>query len=69
MDDLKLSHADHALNDKSIKKLKTKYETIEKGSMIVTRGKKHTFLGMLFDFSSLGEAKISMLDCIMELIK
>ena len=69
MVDLKLSHVDPAANDKLIKKLKTKHETIEKLSMKVTRGTKHVHQGMLFDFSSKGEAKISMLDCIMELIK
>ena len=35
--------------------------------MKVTRGKMHTHLGMLFDFSAIGEVKISMLDCVMEL--
>ena len=49
-DDLKLSHADPKVNNKIIEKLWEKYETIEKGSMKVTRGKKHTYLGMLFDF-------------------
>ena len=69
MDDLKLSNVDPAANDKLIKKLKTKYETIEKGSMKVTRGKNHTFLKMLLDFSFIGEVKIRMLDSVMELIK
>ena len=51
-DDLKLSHVDPTINDKLIKKLSTKYETIGKGSMKLTRGKKHTCLGMLFDLST-----------------
>ena len=37
--------------------------------MKVTRGNKHTCLGMIFDFSSTGEVKIRMLDYVMELIK
>ena len=69
VDDLKLIHVDPAVNDKSIKKPKKKYETIEKGSIKVKRGNNHTCLGMIFDFSSTEEVKISMLDCIMELIK
>ena len=34
-----------------------------------TRGKRTACLGMLFDFSAIGEVKIIMLDHVMELIK
>ena len=37
--------------------------------MKVTRVKKHMSLGMLLDFGSKGDVKISMLDCVMDLIK
>ena len=37
--------------------------------MKVTRGKKHAYLGMVFDFDSKGEVKINMLDYGMDLIK
>ena len=69
VDDFILSHVDTKVNDKLIEKLWKKCDTIDEGSMKVIRRKKHTHLGMLFDFSSTGEVKISMLDCVMELIK
>ena len=69
VDDLKVSHIDPTVNDILIQKLRKKHETIEKGSMKVTSGNFHTFLGMLFNFSTMVQVKISMLDCIMDLIK
>ena len=57
------------LNDILIKNLRNKWESIEKGSMKVTRGKTHACLGTLLDFSAIGVVKISMLDYVMELVK
>ena len=66
---LKVSNADPKVNNNFVEKLRKKYEKNQKGSMKVTRGKIHTCLGILFDFSCMRQVKIIMLDCIMEPLK
>jgi len=54
MDDCKLSHLKSWVNDKIIKYLCQKYESIFEdgsGKMKVSRGKIHSYLGMMLDYT------------------
>ena len=67
MDDLKISHADPQEVTIIIEWFKQKYED-KVGKMKVTRGKKHTYLGMNLDFSIKGEVKIGMTEYVDDMI-
>ena len=71
IDDCKLSHKKSQCNDKMIKYLRKKYESVFEdgsGKMKVSHGKVHTYLGMTLDYSTKGQVKISMFDYIDEII-
>ena len=63
VDDLKVSHRDSREVDKFIEFIKSKYED-DAGKVKVTRGKKHKYLGMTFDYSVPGSVRIDMNDYI-----
>ena len=58
VDDLKSSHVDSKVNDKFLDWLKEKYGKI--GKLKVTRGKLHTYLGMIFDYRTKGKVRVDM---------
>ena len=60
MDDLKISHKDSAVVDKSIASLKSEYGKL--GEMKGGRGKKQDYLGMTLDFSKDGAFIVDMED-------
>ena len=64
MDDLKISHKDKKAADNILKILERKY-----GRMSVTRGKKHTYVGMNVEYCNDRSAEISMKDCLPEAIE
>jgi hypothetical protein len=71
VDDCKLSHKDSKEMDKTIKWLRTEYESIFEdgsGKMSVSRGKIHTYLGMTLDYTTRGQVKITMIDYIQEIL-
>jgi len=71
MDDCKLSHLKSQVSDKIIKYLCQKYENIfEDGSskMNISRGKIHSYLGMMLDYTVPGQVHISMFDYIDEVL-
>jgi hypothetical protein len=71
VDDCKLSHVDPKVNDAFIEVLREEYESIFEdgsGKMTISRGKKHTYLGMLLDYTVPGEVSISMLGFIQEIL-
>ena len=72
VDDCKLSHQDTAVNDEFIETLREEYESIFEdgsGQMTVSRGKKHTYLGMQLDFTVPGQVSVSMFDYIGEILE
>jgi hypothetical protein len=72
VDDVKLSHVDTGVQDEFIEVLREEYEQIFEdgsGKMTVSRGKKHTYLGMQLDFSIAGEVSISMFDYLREVLE
>jgi hypothetical protein len=71
VDDCKLSHVDPRVNDTFIETLRDEYQSIFEdgsGEMTVSRGKKHTYLGMQLDYSVPGRVSISMLGYIQEIL-
>jgi hypothetical protein len=71
VDDLKILHVDPDVITRFITWLKKNFETIfndGSGTMKITRGKIHEYLGMTLDFSTPGELKISMIPYIKEII-
>ena len=71
VDDCKLSHHDYKAVNDFIEWLHQEYESIfEDGSskMTVSQGKIHTYLGMILDYSTPGQVKISMFDYIKEIL-
>ena len=58
VDDLKSSHVDSKVNDKFLEWLKEKYGKI--GKLKVTRGKLHTYLGMIFEYRTKGKVRVDM---------
>ena len=71
VDDCKLSHIDPKVNDAFIEVLRDEYESIFKdasGKMTVSRGKKHTYLGMQLDYAVPGQVSITMLGYIQEIL-
>jgi hypothetical protein len=63
VDDLKISHVDPNVVTNIIKQLELKY-----GEMSVTRGQKHTYVGIDFEFKDEGIVEINMHDYIGECI-
>ena len=71
VDDCKLSHMDSKCNDAMIDWLRDKYESIFEdgtGAMKVSRGKKHTYLGMDLDYTTPKRVRVSMFGYIDELL-
>jgi hypothetical protein len=67
VDDLKISHVESSVVDLMIKKLNNKYG--KQGSLTVTRGKVHEYLGMTIDFSEEGKVRFYMKDYVENLLK
>lgn len=63
VDDTKISHEDPKVVDWVIQKIEEKF-----GKMSVTRGKKHTFVGVDIEFHDNGTVSLSMLDYVKECI-
>ena len=63
VDDLKISHVDPNVVTTVLKQLESKY-----GEMSITRGKKHTYVGINFDFKTDGTVDIEMHDYLKECI-
>ena len=68
VDDFKVSHAEESELDKFIQWVKDNYEDPDIGLVKVTRGKVHSFLGMVLDFTSDGEVKIDMREYVAKMI-
>jgi hypothetical protein len=71
VDDCKLSHKQSKQMDRMIKWLRQEYESIFEdgsGKMTVSRGKVHVYLGMTIDYTTPGQAKISMLGYVAEIL-
>ena len=64
VDDLKILHVDPNVVSSVIKTLENKY-----GEMSVTRGSKHTYVGINFDFKSDGTVDIEMQDYLKECVQ
>ena len=64
VDDLKISHVILKVVTRVIKWLDCKYPGVTS-----TRGKKHQYLGMQFDFSTKGEVNISMVPYVEQVIE
>ena len=64
VDDCKISHVDKKVVDEILKKLEERF-----GEVTVTRGKKHTYIGMDIDFLSEGRVSIVMKDHLLECIE
>jgi hypothetical protein len=57
VDDNKISHVSSTIVDRIIDDIEARF-----GKMVVTRGKRHTFLGMVFEFRDNRTVQISMSD-------
>jgi hypothetical protein len=71
VDDCKLSHRKTKVMDSMIDYLIQEYESIFEGgsgSMTVSRGKIHKYLGMTLDYTVGGQVKITMFDYIDEIL-
>ena len=66
VDDLMSSHMNPKVNSKFLKWLNSKYGS--HGDVKATRGKKHDFLGMNFDFSTKGKVRIDMKSYVADMI-
>ena len=72
MDDVKISHVLSEVVDDTIDWLRKEYEVIFEdgtGAMKVQRGKVHTYLGMIMDFTKKGEMHITMPKHIEDVLK
>ena len=64
VNDCKLSHVESKVLDDTIEWLHRDYESIfedRSGKMKVSRGQKHTYLGMDLDYSTHGQCKVTMI--------
>jgi hypothetical protein len=71
VDDYKLSHRKKKVMDTIIEYLRQEYESIFEdgtGTMMVSRGKIHKYLGMTLDYTVHGQVKITMFDYVDEII-
>lgn len=66
VDDLKVSHVDKTVVDEFIEWIQEKYGDVTK--VKPSRGKKHDYLGMKFDYSESGAIKIDMAGYIEKMI-
>ena len=66
IDDLVSSHVDEKVNDEFLKRLTESYG--KHGEVTITRGNKHDYLGMVFEYVD-GEVHISMVDYIKSMLK
>jgi hypothetical protein len=64
VDDNKISHVSSHIVTKIIERIEARF-----GKMTVTRGRKHTFLGMKFVFTNDGKVQITMEDYLTEAIE
>ena len=64
MDNVKASHVDKKVNDDFYNWCKSKYGSKETGHVTVTRGKKHDYLAMIFDYTEAGKLKIDMRESV-----
>jgi hypothetical protein len=64
----KSSHEDPTDNDKLLKWLQNKYGSDELGSVKATRGKRHQYLGMKLDYSTLKTLKLDTSEYIKRMI-
>ena len=72
VDDCKISHVSKRVIDQEIEWLRKDYESIFEdgsGKMKVSRGKVHKYLGMILDFTTKGQVKVSMVDYVKEVIQ
>ena len=67
VDDLKISHANPAVVTSIIDELSKIYGDII--PLSISRGKVHEYLGMVFDFTNVGEVKITMYQYLAGMIK
>jgi hypothetical protein len=71
VDDCKVSHRKKKVMDSMIEYLYQEYESIFEdgsGTMTVSRGKKHKYLGIILDYAVHGQVKISMFDYVDDII-
>ena len=71
LDDFKLSHRRSKVNDQMIKWIIQEYGSIFKdgsGKMFVSRGKFHKYLSMNLDYTICGQAQITMIDSVEEIL-
>ena len=68
VDDVKISHMEEKVVTEFINWMKTMYED-ENGTLTVTRGEVHPFLGMTLDFTDPGVVKIDMRKCVDTMLK
>ena len=71
VDDCKLSHKSSRQMDRMIEYLRKEYESIFEdgsGKITVKRGKVHEYLGMTIDYSEPGQAKVTMLNYVKEIL-
>ena len=66
VDDIKSSHKLPKVNDDFAEWLQKKYGT--HGAVAIHRGKKHDYLGMIFDYSEKGKLKIDMTSYVQDMI-
>lgn len=66
VDDVKSSHRNSRVNDDFTKLLQKKYST--HGEVKIHQGKKHNYLGMIFDYTEKGKLKIDMTSYIEDMI-
>jgi hypothetical protein len=67
VDDLKISHADPAIVDDMIDKLKEEFGQVS--DLTIRRGKVHDYLGIKIDFTTPGKVKMTMNDYISQLLE
>jgi hypothetical protein len=71
VDDCKLSHLKTKVMDSMIEYLRQEYESIFEdgsGTMTVSRGNIHKYLGMTLDYTVRGQVKITMFDYVDQII-
>ena len=67
VDDIKISHADENVVTEIIEKIQ--HEFGQESPITVTRGKKHDYLGMEIDFSTVGKVIFTMVNYIDEMLE